>query len=66
VVTTALDRLADEIPAMPDEEGRLLVGRRRADALAALCGSAGGDTEAHSTVVVHVQADALGDDAANA
>jgi hypothetical protein len=65
-VTTALERLADEIPAMPDEEGRLPVGRRRADALAALCGSAGGDTEARSTVVVHMQAEDLADDSANA
>ena len=65
VVTNALDRLADEIPAMPGEESQLLMGRRRADALAALCGSQDGSDE-NATVVVHVQAEALADAEANA
>lgn len=43
VVTEALDRLANEIPVMPGEEHPMLIGRRRVDALAIACGSAGGD-----------------------
>jgi hypothetical protein len=66
IVTSALDRLADEIPSMPGEESRMLIGRRRADALAALCGSGDGAAEERSTVVVHVQAEALADAEANA
>jgi hypothetical protein len=65
VVTEALDRLAGEIPAMPGEESRLLIGRRRADALAVACG-AGGFGQGDATVVIHVQAETLADDGANA
>ena len=65
VVTEALDRLASEIPVMPGEEHQLLIGRRRVDALAMACGSSGtGGTDA--TVVIHVQAESLADDGANA
>jgi hypothetical protein len=61
VVTNAIDALASEIPVMPGEEGHLLIGRRRVDALAALCGSGGEAADDRSTVVVHVQAEALAD-----
>ena len=60
-VTDAIDSLANEIPAMPGEESHLLIGRRRADALAALCGSRGEGPDDRTTVVVHVQAEALAD-----
>src|SRR6185503_1539381 len=66
VITDAIDKLASEIPAMPGEESHLLVGRRRADALATLCGSGGEREDDRSTVIVHVQAEALADDTANA
>jgi len=65
LVTEALDRLANEIPVMPGEEHPMLIGRRRVDALAIACGSAGGDG-AEATVVIHVQAETLADDTANA
>jgi hypothetical protein len=42
VVTAAIDKLANDIQSMPDEERQLLIGRRRIDALEALCGSSGG------------------------
>src|SRR5439155_17922146 len=65
VVTEALDRLASEIPAMPGEEHQMLIGRRRVDALAIAIGSRRpGDADA--TVVIHVQAETLADDGANA
>jgi len=65
VVTEALDRLASAIPAMPGEEHQMLIGRRRVDALAIACGS-GGASDADATVVIHVQAETLADDRANA
>jgi Domain of unknown function (DUF222)/HNH endonuclease len=65
-VTEAIDRLAGAIPVMPDEESHLLIGRRRVDALATLCGSDGQGAEDRTTVVVHVQAEALADAEANA
>jgi hypothetical protein len=58
-VTDAIDALANEIPAMPGEESYLVIGRRRADALATMCGATGSDERA--TVVVHVQAETLAD-----
>jgi hypothetical protein len=65
VVTEALDRLASEIPAMPGEEHQMLIGRRRVDALATVCG-ASRDGDAGATVVIHVQAETLADDTVNA
>jgi len=65
IVSEALDRLASEIPAMPGEEHQMLIGRRRVDALAIACG-AGGASDADATVVIHVQAETLEDDRANA
>ena len=64
VVTEALDRLADDIPAMPGEESRLLIGRRRADALTVACAS-GRHADGDATVVIHVQAETLTDNGAN-
>lgn len=61
VVTAAIDKLANDIPSMPDEQRQLLIGRRRIDALEALCGSSGGSEGDRATVVVHVQAEALDD-----
>ena len=65
-VTDAIDSLANDIPTMPGEESRLLLGRRRADALAALCGSRSDGADDRTTVVVHVQAEALADAEATA
>jgi hypothetical protein len=65
VVTEALDRLADEIPTMPGEEHQMLVGRRRADALAVACAS-GRPADGDATVVIHVQAETLADGGTNA
>jgi hypothetical protein len=59
VVTEALDRLAGEIPAMPGEESRLLIGRRRADALAVACASgrdAGDDARSGSSATATARA----------
>ena len=63
VVARTIERLADRIPVMPDEDGDLFVDARRADALVALC-SQGGDREAgpgRATVVIHAQARGLAD-----
>jgi hypothetical protein len=65
-VTHAIDALANEIPAMPGEESHHLLGRRRADALAALCPSRGHEEDERTTVVVHVQAEAMADSATSA
>jgi hypothetical protein len=65
IVTEALDRLASEIPVMPGEEHEMLIGRRRVDALATACGY-GGTADADATIVIHVQAETLADDRANA
>ena len=68
VVANALDRLGDQIPVMPDEGSRRLVGARRADALVALCSTQlADDADAdRATVVVHVELDALLDGDGNA
>ena len=68
VVARALDRLGDQIPAMPDEGSDRLVGARRADALVALCSVQLADDADpdRATVVVHADLDALLDGDANA
>ena len=68
VVARALDRLGDQIPAMPDEGSERLVGARRADALVALCSVQLADDadQDRATVVVHAELDALLDGEANA
>jgi hypothetical protein len=61
VVARALERLADTLPAMPDEQDDCFVDARRADALVALCSTRiGEDTDPdRATVVVHAQLDGL-------
>ncbi len=68
VVASALDRLGDQIPVMPDEGSERLVGARRADALVALCSSqlAADVDQDRATVVVHVELDTLLDRDGNA
>lgn len=61
VIAKTLERMGDQIPAMPDEDSPLMVGARRADALVALCSEGatadeGGD---RATVVVHAQWETL-------
>jgi hypothetical protein len=61
VVAKALDRLARDLPVMPDEEGPAGTEARRADALVALC-STGSRPESEpdrATVVVHARMSAL-------
>ena len=61
VVARALERLADELPAMPGEDDPVWADARRADALVALCSSriaADADPD-RATVVVHAPLDAL-------
>jgi Domain of unknown function (DUF222)/HNH endonuclease len=67
-VARALDRLGDEVPAMPDEDDERLVGARRADALVALCSARIADDadQDRATVVVHADLEALLDLDANA
>lgn len=56
-VALALDRLAGELPRMPDEETVSLVEQRRADALVLLCGGRSSAPDAdRATVVIHTQA----------
>jgi hypothetical protein len=62
VVAKALSRLAEKLPAMPDEDGDpYYVHAKRADALVALCAGAQseGTTAERTTVVVHASMDAL-------
>jgi hypothetical protein len=61
VVAKALERLAEQLPAMPGEEDAVCAGARKADALVALCSSgiaADADPD-RATVVVHAPLDAL-------
>jgi hypothetical protein len=61
IVAKALDRLADQLPAMPGEERPRCVDQRRADALVALAStriSRESDPD-RATVVVHVPLEAL-------
>jgi hypothetical protein len=68
VVARALERLGDQIPAMPGEESSGFAGARRADALVALCSArlAVDDDQDRATVVVHADLDVLYDADANA
>lgn len=63
IVARAIERLAERIPAMPDEESDCFVEARRADALVALCSKGAGmdGDPARATVVVHAQAAGLAD-----
>ncbi len=61
IVVRAIERLAAQIPRMPDEDDRFFAPARRADALVAICaGRAGSNTEPdRATVIVHAQAEGL-------
>lgn len=61
VMVRAIERLAEQLPAMPGEEDASYASARRADALVALCSSsiaADADPD-RATVVVHAQLGAL-------
>ena len=60
IVARALGRVAETIPAMPDEEEECFADARRADALVGLCSAriAGDPDPDRATVVVHAQVDA--------
>jgi uncharacterized protein DUF222/HNH endonuclease len=57
VVAKAIERLAKDLPVMPDEEGPAGTEARRADALVALCSTGGrpGDEPDRATVIVHAR-----------
>jgi hypothetical protein len=57
IVARALERTAETIPAMPDEEDGCFASARRADALVALCSARIADDADpdRSTVVIHAQ-----------
>ncbi len=62
IVVRAIERMADQVPQMPDERGDWSSPARHADALVAICSAriaADPDTD-RATVVVHAQADAAG------
>jgi hypothetical protein len=65
VVARALERLAEQLPVMPDEDDRCFSDARRADALVALCSARiGKDPDPdRATVVVHARLDGLLDGA---
>jgi hypothetical protein len=62
VVSRAIERLADSLPAMPGEEHTFFADRRRADALVALASTRLADDPAadRATIVVHARVDADG------
>jgi len=57
----ALERAAEQVPAMPDEQGPLYASARRADALVVLCAAGvAPDADAErAMVVIHAQAQGL-------
>jgi hypothetical protein len=61
IVVRALERVADSVPAMPDERDDFFAPARRADALVALCSAriAREADQDRATVVVHAQLDGL-------
>lgn len=61
VVAKALERLAENLPVMPGEEGACFADARRADALVALCSARIADDADpdRATVVVHAQLDGI-------
>jgi hypothetical protein len=61
IVARALERIAEQIPAMPDEADPYFARARRADALVALCSARLGTDpdQDRATVVIHTQLDAL-------
>jgi uncharacterized protein DUF222/HNH endonuclease len=61
IVAKALERVVDQIPAMPDQTDGIVIEARRADALLALCSQRiAADANAdRATVVVHASLEAL-------
>jgi hypothetical protein len=61
LVAQALERVANTIPVMPDEDDEVYADARRADALVALCSAriATDPDQDRATVVIHAQADTL-------
>jgi len=61
IVAWALERVAETIPVMPDEQDRCFMSARRADALVALCSAriATDPDPDRATVVVHAQQEGL-------
>jgi hypothetical protein len=68
VVAKAIERLAESLPVMPDEEGLVHADARRADALVALCSTrlAEDPDPDRATIVVHAPLAALTGPDANA
>lgn len=60
-VVRAIQRMAERLPTMPDEEGPVFAPARRADALFAICSSAvtADPDPDRATVIVHAQVDSL-------
>ena len=61
IVARALERMAETVPAMPDEEDECFASARRADALVALCSARIADDADpdRATVVIHAQREGL-------
>src|SRR5438093_3254469 len=59
VVARAIERIAESVSAMPDEEAQVFASARRADALVAMCSSGiAADTDQdRASIVVHTRAD---------
>jgi hypothetical protein len=63
IVARAIERMAEQVPTMPDEEDKSYADARRADALVALCSARAVDDPDpdRATVVVHAQLHGLED-----
>lgn len=63
IVARAIERIAEQVPAMPHEEEGWFADARRADALVALCSAQAGDDPDpdRATVVIHAQLHGLQD-----
>jgi Domain of unknown function (DUF222)/HNH endonuclease len=63
IVARAIERVAGQVPAMPDEEQEYFADARRADALVALCSAQTAEDPDPdlATVVIHAQLDGLDD-----
>jgi hypothetical protein len=58
VVARAIERIAESVPAMPDEQAQVFASARRADALVAMCSSriAADTDQDRATIIVHTRA----------
>ncbi len=68
IVARALERVARQVPVMPEEEGPWSAPARRADALVAFCSArlASDADPDRATVIIHARAEALQDGSGNA